>query len=538
MTGGQAASNGGTFLVVTGASIGTLGNNAFDDDNVRAFDEMQDLTLTSNLILDVVAPGIPSNVLGPGSTISSHYLIFDPATTTDVIGSISFDEPIVGVIRTNARFDDTDGTLGDPAVTYAIGSQGLESSDLISFSGSTLDFDLTTSTPGDAVRIITSLNAVTGINVCPPGSETLTGVVTGGTAFSAGGQFKQICDPIGDVGDDNFDAYDLFAFEEQQAVLLDADLFLDATNLIAAGETVSSFYIVFDPNQTERVVATIDFPDTIIGVIADEPQLLASDFMGNASANYLNPTLRGLEAGDTFSILGNQLTVDFAASTPGDSIRVILGSASPSLSYNVCPPEQTTLVGSVTGGSAATGGGQFSQLCDPIGPVGNDNFQSLDLFAFEEAQSVELSQPVVVDLGSGSTTIPAGTVISSYYVAFDPSTSRSLVGQILFPSQILGVMTGVGALGDSDFLGNPTATYLNPTLRGLESGVDSVSITGDLLSIDFSADSPGDYVRVILAAGPSDPPPVPLFGPIGAIALAAASTFAGGLAMRRRRRVR
>ena len=132
----------------------------------------------------------------------------------------------------------------------------------------------------------------------------------------------------------------------------------------------------------------------------------------------------------------------------------------------------------------------------------------------------------------------AGTVISSYYVAFDPSTSRSLVGQILFPSQILGVMTGVGALGDSDFLGNPTATYLNPTLRGLESGVDSVSITGDLLSIDFSADSPGDYVRVILAAGPSDPPPVPLFGPIGAIALAAASTFAGGLAMRRRRRVR
>ncbi|HPG28042.1 MAG TPA: hypothetical protein PLW10_20575, partial [Myxococcota bacterium] len=95
LMGGQAASNGGTFLVVTGASIGTLGNNAFDDDNVRAFDEMQDLTLTSNLILDVVAPGIPSNVLGPGSTISSHYLIFDPATTTDAIGSISFDEPIV-----------------------------------------------------------------------------------------------------------------------------------------------------------------------------------------------------------------------------------------------------------------------------------------------------------------------------------------------------------------------------------------------------------------------------------------------------------
>ncbi|MEZ4356224.1 MAG: hypothetical protein R3F16_21530 [Myxococcota bacterium] len=475
MTGGQAASNGGTFLVVTGASIGTLGNNAFDDDNVRAFDEMQDLTLTSNLILDVVAPGIPSNVLGPGSTISSHYLIFDPATTTDAIGSISFDEPIVGVIRTNARFDDTDGTLGDPAVTYAIGSQGLESSDLISFSGSTLDFDLTTSSPGDAVRIITSLNTVSGINVCPPGSETLTGVVTGGTAFSAGGQFKQICDPIGDVGDDNFDAYDLFAFEEQQAVLLDADLFLDATNLIAAGETVSSFYIVFDPNQTERVVATIDFPDTIIGVIADEPQLLASDFMGNASANYLNPTLRGAEAGDTFSILGNQLTVDFAASTPGDSIRVILGSASPSLSHNVCPPEQTTLVGSVTGGSA-TGGGLLATLRS-IGPARQRQLSVPRPLRIRGAQSVELSQPVVVDLGSGSTTIPAGTVISSYYVAFDPSTSRSLVGQILFPSQILGVMTGVGALGDSDFLGNPTATYLNPTLRGLESGVDSVSIT-------------------------------------------------------------
>jgi MYXO-CTERM domain-containing protein len=282
--------------------------------------------------------------------------------------------------------------------------------------------------------------------------------------------------------------------------------------------------------KTDRVIATVTFPDTIIGVIADEPELLASDFLGDASANYLNPSQRGLEANqDSFSISGSDLMVDFSASTPGDSIRVILGSASPSLSYNICDPQYTTLTGSVTGGSAATAGGQFSELCMPIGSIGNDNLQSNDLFAFRETQYVFLSQPLTIDEPT-PTTIPAGTPVTSYYVAFDPSNSKDVVGSVTFPNPILGVMTSTSSLTDSDLLGNSTATYLNPGLRGLEPGVDSVSVAGSTLSVDFSAESPGDYVRVVVVG---TPPTVPA---VGIVALTGTLSALGALALRRRRR--
>lgn len=499
LTGGSSMTNGGSFQLISAPA--TLGNNAFDDDNVRAFDEVQNLTLTASLIMDFPSPDLSSNVLGAGSIVSSHYVIYDPAATQTVEGTVTFDEPVLGIITSNLRFNDTDILLGNPATSYTIGNQELESSDTVMISGNTIEFSLIAISPGDAIRVITGVNPEAGINVCGPGTETLFGVITGGDALSNGGQFRQICDPIGAVGNDNFDSYDLFAFEEQQAAELGADLFIDATTIIEAGNFVSSFYVVWDPVPTNRVVATITFPDTIIGVIRDQIQLENSEFLGNASANYLNPSLLGLEAGDTATIDGNQLLVNFNAGTPGDSIRVILGSASPSLSFNICEPQDMTLSGSVTGGTAASAGGTFSQLCEPIGPVGNNNFQSNDLFAFEEVQAAMLSQPV--DLDDPLVTLAAGTVISSYYVAFDPASIKDIVGSITFPGPILGIATSIDPLSDSDNLGNPTATYLNPSLRGLESG-DLASFSGNDLCVAFNADSPGDYIRVIVAGEPVD----------------------------------
>ena len=111
----------------------------------------------------------------------------------------------------------------------------------------------------------------------------------------------------------------------------------------------------------------------------------------------LQVELRGLEAGDTFAIAGADLMIDFRASTPGDSVRVILGAASPSLTFNVCDSQDTTLMGTVTGGGAASAGGVFAQLCEPIGAIGNNNLQSNDLFAFVERERVLLTQALAVE---------------------------------------------------------------------------------------------------------------------------------------------
>ncbi len=168
----------------------------------------------------------------------------------------------------------------------------------------------------------------------------------------------------------------------------------------------------------------------------------------------------------------------------------------------MCEPQETTLTGTVTGGAAASDGGTFLQLCEPIGPVGNNNFQANDLFAFEEAQNVLLDEPLDLD-DPPATTIPAGTLVSSFYVAYDPAASKDIVGTVTFPNDVLGIATSIGNLNDSDALGNTTATYLNPSLRGLEAD-DSASFSADTLSVSFVADRPGDYIRVFVSVDDDD----------------------------------
>ncbi len=347
------------------------------------------------------------------------------------------------------------------------------------------------------------LNRAGGPMTCPPSLVSVTGAITGADALANGGQVTQLCAPIGPVGADNFNSFDLFVFEEQQAVELAAPLVVDDTTTLAAGESVSSYYVVWDPAGVARVQATLTFPDTIIGVISDSALLQQSVFMGDASAEYLSPGLLGLEPGDdSFAVDGATLTIDWIAQSPGDTVRVLLGTPSPNFGTTACNGEDVTLLGTVTGGSAASAGGVFEQLCDPIGTIGNNNLQSNNLFAFEEAVGVTLAQDIVVNQPMNGT-IAAGTRVNSYYVAYDPATDRDIIGSVTFPAPILGMATQVDTLDASDTLGNPTANYLNPTLRGLEPG-DNASFSGATVMVDFSAGTPGDYVRVITEVPDTD----------------------------------
>jgi hypothetical protein len=176
------------------------------------------------------------------------------------------------------------------------------------------------------------------------------------------------------------------------------------------------------------------------------------------------------------------------------------------------PSTADIIGGTVTGGTAQTAGGIFVKLTvplsNPFGPpnsVGNDNFQSPNLFGFNEDQNILLAAPLTVDVGTSP--IPAGTTVASHYIFFDPGPSQHIIGTVNFDSDVLGITTSTATLAASDFLAQTGVNYLNPTARGLEPG-DSVTISGpQQILFDTFASSPGDYVRVLTTFSPGGGPP-------------------------------
>lgn len=164
----------------------------------------------------------------------------------------------------------------------------------------------------------------------------------------------------------------------------------------------------------------------------------------------------------------------------------------------------TIIGGAVTGGDS---GGSFVKLTPPLAnpfgapnSVGNDNFQSPNLFGFDEDQNILLGAPLTVDVGTSP--LPVGTTVASHYVFFDPCPSQHIVGTVDFDSDVLAIITSTNNLSASDFLANTGVNYLNPGARGLESG-DSVTISApSQILFDTFASSPGDYVRVLTKYSP------------------------------------
>ena len=201
------------------------------------------------------------------------------------------------------------------------------------------------------------------------------------------------------------------------------------------------------------------------------------------------------------------------------------------------PAGATIISGEVTGGTARTAGGTFVKLSLPLsnlfGPpdsVGNNNFQSPDLFGFDEDQNIFLTAPLVTDVGVNP--IPAGSTVASHYIFFDPGPTQNIIGTVDFDSDILAVLTDTVDLTNSDFLAATGVNYLDPSLRGLEAG-DSVTIIGPRqIRFATTANSPGDYVRVLTAFSPAAvTAPEP-----GSIAFFSTGLAALGLLNRRKRK--
>ncbi len=167
-------------------------------------------------------------------------------------------------------------------------------------------------------------------------ASIIGGNVTGGNAFSEGGAFLKLTLPLANplgawnsVGYDTFEDNNLHGFDERQNFVLPADLFVDVGGgSLAAGTTVDSHYIFFDPGRYASVVGTVDFDSDILAIITHTGHLLASDFLGNTNTYYMNHSKGGLEPADSVTIRGGrQILLAATADSPGDYIRVLTKSS-------------------------------------------------------------------------------------------------------------------------------------------------------------------------------------------------------------------
>lgn len=155
-------------------------------------------------------------------------------------------------------------------------------------------------------------------------------IVLGGEIIrqSGAGQFVKLDPDTGfAVGEDTFDDCNLYAFDEDQNIVLEQPVRVDIgglNGLIPAGQEVASHYVFFDSLSGVQL-GYVDFDARILGVAALQDTMAATDFLANTSVRYISPELRGLERGDRVWIDPDdpfRLWVYWAGSSPGDYIRV------------------------------------------------------------------------------------------------------------------------------------------------------------------------------------------------------------------------
>ena len=166
----------GAFIAITSSGVTRLAAappsvalNALESPTaVFAFDERQNVTLTSALAIDFANPGtygtFPTNSgkLPVGSVVDSHLIHSDPTSpgaTTRRAGSVTVQDDIVGVVASTAKLASSD-SLGAPGTTYAgtLSLRGLENSEdklTISADRRTVSFDIRTTSVIDDIRVLT-----------------------------------------------------------------------------------------------------------------------------------------------------------------------------------------------------------------------------------------------------------------------------------------------------------------------------------------------------------------------------------------------
>lgn len=164
--------------------VPSVAKNALVGTQAYLFAEQTNFTTTSNITLDVTAPGTyaadPGNtVFAAGQAIDSYYLHYDLVITSaqSSTGSVTFDTAILGVIGNVGNLANTHAQLGAAGTSYwTSGAQGIwDSPDSITISGNTLSYDLSIGSAIDSLRIITAASS-TATQVPAPAGAALLGL--------------------------------------------------------------------------------------------------------------------------------------------------------------------------------------------------------------------------------------------------------------------------------------------------------------------------------------------------------------------------
>ncbi len=129
------------------------------------------------------------------------------------------------------------------------------------------------------------------------------------------------------VGFDTFDDDNLYAFDEDQNIVLVEPIRVDIggeNGVIPQGTVVASHYVFFDSLDGVQQ-GYVDFDAPVLGIAAFQRTMAATDFLANTEVRYISVELRGLEDGDLVWIdeqNPNRIWVSWAGSSPGDYIRV------------------------------------------------------------------------------------------------------------------------------------------------------------------------------------------------------------------------
>lgn len=168
---------GNVSVVPAPASVaaGAVENNT----TIGAFDERQRRVLTQPLSLDITAvgnynagnPGLTPGTVPAGTTINSHFLHADiiGAGPITLNGTITFDQPILGIEIIDASLDATDNPLGANGTTYATGTpdRGLDfpSGDQIALLPGRRDIQISY----DVFSVADQIRVITAADPTPPG---------------------------------------------------------------------------------------------------------------------------------------------------------------------------------------------------------------------------------------------------------------------------------------------------------------------------------------------------------------------------------
>ena len=144
----------GEFVKLDTKTSFSVGADTFDDDNLYAFDEDQNIELKDPIRVDI---GSDTGVIEAGETVASHYVFFDSLSGIQ-IGTVYFDAPILGV----AAFQDTMGAtdfLANNSINYiSTELRGLEQGDRVWIDDedpNRLWVYWAGSSPGDYIRVFT-----------------------------------------------------------------------------------------------------------------------------------------------------------------------------------------------------------------------------------------------------------------------------------------------------------------------------------------------------------------------------------------------